>query len=134
LKVAITAQGKDTSSATDPRFGRCQYFIIVNTNRDSFEAVSNENLNASGGAGIATAQMLVNQGVEAVITGNMGPKAMRVLQAAGITAYSTTAKTVQEALAQWRAGVLSPIEQSNVGAHYGMGKGMGRDTGRGGKF
>lgn len=132
MKVAVTAQGKELGSATDPRFGRCQYFIITDTDKGNFEAVNNDNMSASGGAGIATAQMLVNLGVEVVLTGNVGPNAMRVLQAAGIKVYSTTASTVQAALEQWQTGAASPITQSTVGAHYGMGKGGGR--GRGGKF
>ncbi len=131
MKVAITAQGKDLNSAADPRFGRCQYFIIADTDEDDFKAVSNDSAQASGGAGTAAAQALVNQGVEAVITGNMGPNAMRVLQAADIKIYTTKAITVREALEQWKTGKTEHITASTVAGHHG---GMGRGRGKGGMF
>ncbi|KYH32905.1 NifB/NifX family molybdenum-iron cluster-binding protein [Neomoorella mulderi] len=126
MKVAITAQGKDPAAAMDPRFGRCQYFVIADTEKSTFEAVANDNLAAGGGAGVATAQALVNRGVEVVLTGNVGPNALRVLQGAGVKVYSTTAPTVQAALQQWQAGGATPLSQATVGSHFGMGRGGNR--------
>ncbi|BCV21714.1 NifB/NifX family molybdenum-iron cluster-binding protein [Moorella sp. Hama-1] len=123
MQVAITAQGNDLAAATDPRFGRCQYFVIADTEKGTFTAVANDNLAAGGGAGVATAQVLVNRGVEVVLTGNVGPNALRVLQGAGIKVYSTPASTVQAALQQWQAGGAAPLSQANVGSHFGMGRG-----------
>lgn len=126
MKIAVTAQGNKLESAIDPRFGRCQFFVITDSERAGFEAIPNDNSNASGGAGIATAQKLVDLGVEAVITGNVGPNAMRVLQGAGIKVYNTTAPTVKAALEEWHAGNSTQMSDSNVRPHFGMGRGRGR--------
>ncbi|MEW8959478.1 MAG: NifB/NifX family molybdenum-iron cluster-binding protein [Moorella sp. (in: firmicutes)] len=126
MKVAVTAQGKDGAAAVDPRFGRCQYFVIADLDKNTIEVLANDNVGAGGGAGVATAQTLVNRGVEVVLTGNVGPNALRVLQGAGIKVYSTTASTVQAALEQWQAGKATPVSQPNVGPHSGMGRGGNR--------
>ncbi|WP_258359597.1 NifB/NifX family molybdenum-iron cluster-binding protein [Moorella sulfitireducens] len=125
MKVAVTAQGKDATAAVDPRFGRCQYFVIADTAKNTFEAVANDN-GVAGGAGVATAQALLNRGVEIVLTGNIGPNALRVLQGAGVKVYTTTAPTVQAALQQWQAGEAMLLSQANVGSHFGMGQGGNR--------
>ena len=84
MRIAVTAQGEDLDSAVDPRFGRCRSFIIVDPESDGFEVFSNEGVMASGGAGTQSAQFLADKGVDAVITGNVGPNAARALEAAGI--------------------------------------------------
>ncbi|MDK2820932.1 MAG: hypothetical protein PWP31_897 [Clostridia bacterium] len=126
MKVAITSQGKDFEAATDPRFGRCQYFMIVDSDSEDFEVLSNDNIGVGGGAGIATAQMLIKHGVEAVLTGNVGPNAIRVLQGAGISVYTTNAPTVWEALKQFQEGNLEPLSQATAKSHFGRGKGGNR--------
>jgi predicted Fe-Mo cluster-binding NifX family protein len=42
MKVCITSQGDTLEASVDPRFGRCQYFIFIDTETDSFEAIANE--------------------------------------------------------------------------------------------
>ena len=79
MKIAVSATGPDMDAEVDPRFGRCQYFIIVDPETMEFEAVDNESAMASGGAGISAAQMIAGKGVEAVLTGNCGPNAYQVL-------------------------------------------------------
>ena len=58
MKIGITSTGKNLDAEVDQRFGRCKYFIIVDTDSMEFEAISNENIMASGGAGIQAAQTL----------------------------------------------------------------------------
>ncbi len=119
MKIAVTSQGKDLSSALDPRFGRSQFFIVFDTETDSFEAVDNsQNLNAAQGAGIQAGQNIANFGAGAVITGNVGPNAFRTLSAAGIKIYLCREGTVQQALDQYKAGNLQESGQSNVQGHW----------------
>ncbi|MDN5348288.1 MAG: hypothetical protein PWP65_1852 [Clostridia bacterium] len=120
MKVAITSQGKDLAAPVDERFGRCRYFIIADTESGSFTALENAGAMASGGAGIQAAQALADRGVEAVITGYMGPKAMQTLQAAGIKVYAGASGSVGEALAMFKEGKLGLIDRANVNAHFGM--------------
>jgi predicted Fe-Mo cluster-binding NifX family protein len=105
MKIALTTSGNDLNAPLDSRFGRAPKFIIYDLEGNSFEVVDNEqNLNAAQGAGIQSAQTVARLGVGALVTGHCGPKAFRVLQAAGIKIYNTSAATVTEALDQYRGG------------------------------
>lgn len=120
MKVAISAGGNDLDSAVDPRFGRCACLIFADTETMEFEAVSNPHVSAGGGAGISTAQMVVDKGAEAVITGNMGPNAYSVLNQAGIPAYTGVSGTVRQALEACKSGGLSATQAPTVEGHFGM--------------
>ena len=120
MKIAITTQGQDLSSQLDPRFGRTKWLILVDTDTDQFEAHDNAlNLNAASGAGIQTGQNIANLGVEAVITGNMGPNAFRTLNAAKIKVFLSKAPTTQEALDLFKEGKLQELTEPNVEGHWG---------------
>lgn len=119
MKIAITSQGKDLDAKVDPRFGRCAAFIVVDTETLEFKAVDNTMVNAAAGAGIQAGQKVADQNVEAVLTGNCGPKAFRTLQAAGISIYSGVSGTVREAIEQFKAGNLSADNAANVDGHFG---------------
>ncbi|KKM09529.1 hypothetical protein SY88_18125 [Clostridiales bacterium PH28_bin88] len=123
MKVAVSAAGQDLDGPVDSRFGRCGYFIAVEQDTDQWEVIPNSS-NASGeGAGIKTSQMLVNLGIKAVLTGNVGPKAMATLQAAGVKVYLGAGGTVRESLERYRRGELTPAQEPSVGQHHGQGKG-----------
>ena len=133
MKVAVSSTGKTLDSPIDPRFGRCSYFLIVETGEMSFEAFSNESIALGGGAGIQSAQFIASKGVEAVLTGNCGPNAMSALSAAGVKVIVGQTGTVREAVERYKRGELRSASGANVDAHYGMGGGggMGRGMGRG---
>jgi len=133
MKIAITSAGTDLNSNVDPRFGRTPYFLIVDTDTMQFEAIENPNLNAMGGAGIQSAQLVANKGVEVVLTGSCGPNAFQTLQAAGTKVITGVVGTVSEAIERYKSGQLNPITGPNVGSHYGMGYGpsQGPDFGMG---
>ncbi len=74
MRIAISSVGKELDSNLDPRFGRCSYFLIIETDDLSFEVFENENAALGGGAGIQSAQFVASKGAQAVITGNCGPQ------------------------------------------------------------
>jgi predicted Fe-Mo cluster-binding NifX family protein len=121
MKIAVTATGSDLDSGVDPRFGRCATFLIVEPESMTPEAVANANTTAGGGAGVQSAQLMADRGVEVVLTGNCGPNAFRTLQAAGIEVVVGVSGTVREALERYTAGELSGTDRSNVGSHFGTG-------------
>jgi predicted Fe-Mo cluster-binding NifX family protein len=119
MKIAITAQGKALTSPLDPRFGRAPMFLVYDLDAETFAVVDNaQNLNAAQGAGIQAAQTVAGLGVQAVVTGHCGPKAFRVLLAAGIQVFTTEATTVTEALEQYRAGTLTEAKAADVEGHW----------------
>ena len=119
MKVAVTSQGKELSSQVDPRFGRAKYFIVVDTDSGQFSAQDNaQNLNAAQGAGIQAGQNVIDLGAEAVVTGNVGPKAFRTLEAGNVKIYIGATGTVQNAIEQLKAGKLQEVSQANVEGHW----------------
>jgi predicted Fe-Mo cluster-binding NifX family protein len=119
MKIAITAQNKELSSEIDLRFGRAKWLIVFDTETGDSEAHNNEvNLNATQGAGIQTGSNIVNLGVEAVITGNVGPNAFKTLNAAGVKVFLAEKQTVAEAIEAFKAGKLREVEQANVEGHW----------------
>ena len=131
MKIAISATGLDLDAEVEPRFGRCQYFVIVDPQSMQFEALDNSNAMAAGGAGIATAQMIASKGVEVVLTGNCGPNAYQTLSAAGLQVITGVAGRIRDAVEAYKAGRFQSSAQPSVGSHYGMGMGMGSGMGMG---
>jgi predicted Fe-Mo cluster-binding NifX family protein len=119
MKIAITAQGKELSSEIDLRFGRAKWIIVVDSQTGDFQAHDNAvNLNAVQGAGIQTGQNVANLGVEAVITGNVGPNAFKTLNTANVKVFLAGSQTVQQALDSFRAEKLKEIDGANVEGHW----------------
>ena len=119
MKIAISATGKEKSSDVDPRFGRAKYFIVVDMNTNMSTAHDNtQNLNAAQGAGIQAGETVARLGAKAVITGNVGPKAFRILNAAGIKVYLAGGGTVADAVLRFKAGELPETSAANVEGHW----------------
>ena len=128
MKICVTATAASLDAQIDPRFGRCSYFVIVDSETMQFEAIPNTAAGVSGGAGIQAAQTIANKGVKMLITGNVGPKAFQALSAAGIEVATGAFGTVREAVEKFKRGELSTTGAPTVGGHFGMG---GRAGGRG---
>jgi len=128
--VAISAAGPNLDAAVDPRFGRCPYFVIVDTDTMQFEAVPNTSQYAASGAGIQAAQTIASKGAKAVLTGNIGPNAYQALSAAGIQTITGATGTIKEAVTKYKNGELKETDSPTVGGHSGMGKGRGMGRGR----
>jgi predicted Fe-Mo cluster-binding NifX family protein len=139
MKIAISASSSDFGASVDPRFGRCPYFLFIDTETMEFEAVENPNISSASGAGIQSAQLIANKGAKVLLTGSCGPNAFQTLQAAGVEVIVGVMGGIKEAVEQYKAGKFQPIAQPNVPSHFGLGEGgamgpgfgMGRGTGRG---
>ena len=120
MKIAFTTSGDGLGAPLDSRFGRAAKFLIYDLESDTFEVLDNQqNLNAAQGAGIQSAETVARSGAKELVTGHCGPKAFRVLTAAGIRVFNTEATTVAEALEWYRAGHLR-------GQRGGRGRALGR--------
>ena len=103
MKVVVSSNGTDLSSPSNDQFGRCPTFVFVDTDSMEFEARVNEAANAPGGAGVQAAQFVTGAGAQAVITGRVGPKAMKVLETAGVPVHLFQGGTVREAVEDFKA-------------------------------
>jgi len=131
MKIAISSTGTDLDAPIDPRFGRCAYFIIADTDNMAFEFFDNENIALGGGAGIQSSQFVASKGAKVVITGNVGPNAVRTLSAAGVQVIVGQSGTVRQAIEDYKKGQLNNVTEANVADHFGMGGGKGGGMGRG---
>ncbi|MBW1859685.1 MAG: NifB/NifX family molybdenum-iron cluster-binding protein [Deltaproteobacteria bacterium] len=153
MRIAISSTGPSLDSAVDPRFGRCQFFVIVNLDNMDFEAVPNASNTLEGGAGIQAAKVMVDRGAEIILTGYIGPNAEQVLSTAGLNAITGVSGTVREVAQRYREGKLKPVGEGGVridkdpgrtqsfsqttgpfqasAPRVGLGRGMGGGRGRG---
>jgi predicted Fe-Mo cluster-binding NifX family protein len=120
MKIAVSAMENSLDSQIDPRFGRCQYFLIIDPDTMELEAVSNKGAAASGGAGIQAAQTVANKGVGVLITGDIGPNAFQTLSAAGIKVITGASGTVREALERYKSGSLQQASGATAEIHAGI--------------
>ncbi|MFP4038894.1 MAG: NifB/NifX family molybdenum-iron cluster-binding protein [Desulfosudaceae bacterium] len=145
MKVAVSSTGNTIDSELDSRFGRCAWFIIVNTDDMSHEAIANSNTDMPSGAGIQSASLVVSKDVKAVLTGNCGPKAAQAFYDAGVQVYTGYSGTVRQAVESFKENGGSDSAAGQNGAQSvpasagsmpgggmgGGGRGMGGGGGRG---
>ncbi|MHA1227744.1 MAG: NifB/NifX family molybdenum-iron cluster-binding protein [Candidatus Hodarchaeales archaeon] len=131
MKIGLPSNGEQLSDTLASTFGRCPYLIIYDS--DSQKIVNsffNESQNAAGGAGIQTAQSLVNNHVEVVIAPQIGPNAWNVIKQAGIKTYIGFHGTIQGNIDKFLKGQLTEMTMAS-GSGYGGGHGRGRGMGQG---
>ena len=126
MKICVTATTSSLDAQIDPRFGRCPYFVIVDSETMKFEAIPNLSQNASSGAGIQAAQAVSSRGVKVLITGNVGPNAFQALSTAGIKIVTGAFGTVKEVIERYKRGKLKETSTPTVRGHHGIGMGRGR--------
>jgi predicted Fe-Mo cluster-binding NifX family protein len=98
MKIAVSAMGGSLSAQVDPRFGRCAYFVIVDSDTMKFSAFSNPASELSGGAGPAAAREIVKNNVKVLLTGSVGTNAKLALDAGDVKIVTGIEGTVKEAV------------------------------------
>jgi len=148
MKVCITSTGNNLESQIDPRFGRCQYFIVWDDANDTFEAIANPNIDAGSGAGIQSAQLVVTKKPSVLITGEVGPKAEKVLLAAKLHIITGESGSIKEIIEKYKDNKIKntaaisqniidqetnidPNNKDGVQKKFGLGCGIGRSMGKG---
>ena len=119
MKVGISSTGKTFQDQLDPRFGRAAGFIIFDLDSGQSEYLDNQgNQEASKGAGIHSAQNVVQAGADAVITGHIGPKAFAALDSGGVKVFQSEVKSVQEVIDDFRQGNLTQAHNPDRPGHW----------------
>ena len=115
MKIAVSSEGPGLESQVDPRFGRAAGFVVVETETMQTSYVDNgASQVAAQGAGIQTAERLAGEGVKAVMSGYVGPKAFMALQAAGMDVYQDMDnRSVGEAVRCFTDGSVTPATAPN---------------------
>jgi predicted Fe-Mo cluster-binding NifX family protein len=119
MKIAFTTSGETLEAPLDSRFGRAPKFLLYDLEKDYYELIDNrQNLDAEQGAGIQSAETIARSKADCIVTGHCGPKAFRVLSAAGITVYNCGEATIADALKAFRDGALKRMESADVEGHW----------------
>lgn len=125
MKLCISSTSDNKSALADRRFGRCPYFAIYDTDTNEFYFLENSSVNEAQGAGLSAAQKIMDEKVDAVITGNVGPNAMKILSAADINVYQLSGSTVEEQVQCYIENKLNIIDKPGP-SHAGIGNGHRR--------
>ncbi len=121
MKIAISALGPEIKDGASTRFGRAPYFLIIEADDISLvESIKNPNVDAGGGAGVQSAQLMVDRNVEAMLTGNCGPRAFQVFEAAEIKVFVGAEGSIEENVEKFKSGTLEQTADANVSSHAGL--------------
>ncbi len=120
MKLLVTAEGKELESNIDPRFGRAQWFLLIDTEDGLISAHDNSDARvAMQGAGIQAASCAIGLKPDAIISGNIGPKAFTALSQAGIKIFIGASGSVSDAIKAFKNGKLKEAQSPNVQGHWG---------------
>jgi predicted Fe-Mo cluster-binding NifX family protein len=111
MKVAVASTGYNIDSAVSTIFGRSSAFIIADLENGEIKEISvmeNPAKNKSG-SGSTAAQLIVDNKVNALISGKLGPVAFHILKNAGIKVYKITPGSVEKNLKRFNEGKLEEI-------------------------
>ena len=136
MKICVSAVSEGLDAQIDPRFGRAPYFVLVEAKGNEIgavESIPNPAAGAVGGAGIQASQLIVSKGVEALITGNVGPNAFGVLNQSKVKVVTGVGgMSVKDAVTRFLNGELGQTQGPTApGMQQGQGMGMGRGRGSG---
>ncbi|MFZ2959669.1 MAG: NifB/NifX family molybdenum-iron cluster-binding protein [Candidatus Ozemobacteraceae bacterium] len=110
MLVAISSQGNDLDASVDAQLGRAGQFLLIDPETREFTILDNRDAqNAGHGAGLHTAELLLNKGIQAVIAGDCGPKALEVFLKGDVSVFRCPGGSVKKALEDWKAGKLEPL-------------------------
>ncbi|MDD2316810.1 MAG: NifB/NifX family molybdenum-iron cluster-binding protein [Desulfobacterales bacterium] len=115
MKILISSQGNTPDSAVNPRFSRAPWFMVYDDALQTWTAFDNsKGMDVSRGAGIQAAQTVSDLGAKVVISGIMGPKAYKAMNAAGIQIYIGASNTVRQALEAYKNGKLTLADEKSA--------------------
>lgn len=100
MKIGVAATGGSLDADVAEQFGRCRWFILVDSETLRFEAFLNPAGTLSSGAGPASVKLVRDRGAEAILAGKFGPKAQQAMDAAGLR-YAEASGKVRAAVTQW---------------------------------
>ena len=104
MRIVFSAVSGGLDAQVDPRFGRCPYFVIVESDTMDVETISNTSQFTQSGAGIRAAQTVTNTGAKIVLTGNVGPNAYQAVSTAGVQMITGVSGTVREVVEMFKNG------------------------------
>jgi len=109
--------------------------VVVEIDSMVAESVPSPSPETGRGSGMQSARNLSRLGLTALVTGNIGPNALKTISAAGIEVYQHAAGTVRDAVDRLQRGELPKLSAPSASPRAGkgcggkiQGKGLGRSS------
>lgn len=95
-------------------FGRTPYLTIIKVENDEIIDIDTIEIQGKHTGGSKTpAEIISNSGVDVLLCGNLGPKAVSMLQNSGMTVYSGASGKVENAIKAWQTGMLQLADKNS---------------------
>lgn len=113
MLIGIPSMGnRGLNETVGEHFGRVPFYTIINTESDEIRVIPNSSEHM-GGSGYP-AELLSNEGVEAMICGGIGRRAISIFDDKGIRVYAGARGTIAETVEAFRSGKLSECGESGA--------------------
>lgn len=112
MKIAIPIQTKEINSYVNSTFGRTPYFLIYDTDIKEHSFLENSSASSQGGAGINSAQVLVDNKINVLIAQRCGENAQGVLIKADIPIFSAIQGTAKQNIEAYLSSNLQLLNES----------------------
>lgn len=108
MKICISSTGKDLDASVDERFGKAFCFLIIDTDSGDHEFVENPGREGPK-SGLVAAQMMLEKGIEAVLSGCVGQNAKSALRLGNVRIFEdiSAGETLRVAVEKFRKGEYS---------------------------
>jgi predicted Fe-Mo cluster-binding NifX family protein len=95
-------------------FGRTPYLTIIKIENDEIKDIDTTEIQGKHTGGSKTpAEIISNSGVDVLLCGNLGPKAVSMLQNSGMEVYSGASGKVENAFKAWQTGMLQLADENS---------------------
>jgi predicted Fe-Mo cluster-binding NifX family protein len=113
MKICIPTMGESgMQEAICQHFGRAPTFTIIDVDSGDIKVLPNVSEHM-GGTGLPT-ETIFAEGVQVMIVGGLGPKAVQAFNQAGVEVFVGAAGTVKDAIDDWRAKMLKRADLDNA--------------------
>ena len=113
MKIAISSIGRGLDSSIDVKFERCHFFLILDLEKNLLLPIENKTKDRPHEIGGTVGQLIANEGIDAVITTDIGPSAFDIFKRHGINVYRAEG-IVEDAIRLLKEGKLSELTKATV--------------------
>lgn len=117
MKIALPVDENNMETRVCVSFGRAPYFAVYDTETKETSFFENKGAFSKGGAGVKTAQIIVDNKIDAVISPRCGENAAEVINAADIKIYKTINDSIKDNIGAFEQGKLNLLSEIHEGFH-----------------
>jgi predicted Fe-Mo cluster-binding NifX family protein len=124
MRIAISADNRNgLDSVVSPHFGRCPHYVLVDVDGREVKAVNAvDNPHYGQHAPGVVPGFIHSQGVDVMLTGGMGGRAIAFFEQLGIEAVTGASGTVRHTLELYLGGQLRGVQPCRESIEHGHGE------------